>query len=95
MNDFIIDDDLRFKDGDLAIEYADQQNLEYILLTQKGSFKEYPILGVGLFNYINSPDVTSRLRLENEIDKQLVYDDFFIKTLDVNDLNNIQIDGNY
>jgi len=95
MNDHIIDDDLLIANGDFAINYADQQNIEHILLSRKGSFKEFPILGVGISQYINSPDVTSRLRLENEIDKQLLYDNFYVKTLDVNNLQNIKIDGNY
>lgn len=95
MNDFIIEDDLEIENGDFRIDEASQQNLTHILLSQKGSFKEYPILGVGLTRYINSPDSTARLRLENEIDKQLIYDNFNVKTLDVNDLKNIKIDGNY
>ena len=95
MNDFIIEDDLEIMNGDFRIDEASQQNLTHILLSQKGSFKEYPILGVGLTRYINSPDSTARLRLENEIDKQLIYDNFNVRTLDVNDLKNIKIDGNY
>lgn len=103
MKDFIIDEDLliiegEYEDdpkGDFAIREADQQNIEHLLLSQKGSYKEFPILGVGIKKYINSPDATSRLRLENEIDKQLSYDKFYVKTLDVNDLQNIKIDGNY
>ncbi|WP_299212742.1 hypothetical protein [uncultured Dokdonia sp.] len=95
MNDFIIEDDLEIKNGDFRIDEASQQNLTHILLSQKGSFKEYPILGVGLTRYLNSPDSTARLRLENEIDKQLIYDNFNVRALDVNDLKNIKIDGNY
>lgn len=95
MNDFIIEDDLEIENGDFRIDEASQQNLTHILLSQKGSFKEYPILGVGLTRYLNSPDSTARLRLENEIDKQLIYDNFNVRTLDVNDLKNIKIDGNY
>lgn len=95
MEDYIIEDDLLIIDGDFAVNSADQQNIEYLLLTQKGSYKEFPILGVGIKKYLNSPDATSRLRLENEIDKQLAYDNFYVKTLDVNDLKNIKIDGNY
>ncbi|PIF30745.1 hypothetical protein CLU81_1192 [Flavobacterium sp. 9] len=100
MKDFIVDEDLLITgddsgNGDFAIKEADQQNIEHLLLSQKGSYKEFPILGVGIKKYINSPDATSRLRLENEIDKQLSYDKFYVKTLDVNDLQNIKIDGNY
>ena len=95
MNDFIIEDDLEIENGDFRVDEASQQNLTHILLSQKGSFKEYPVLGVGLTRYLNSPDSTARLRLENEIDKQLIYDNFNVRTLDVNDLKNIKIDGSY
>ena len=40
MNDHIIDDDLLIANGDFAINYADQQNIEHILLSRKGSYKE-------------------------------------------------------
>ena len=95
MDDFVIEEDIEIKDGDFRVAEASQQNLTHILLSQKGSYKEYPILGVGLSRYINSPDSTARLRLENEIDKQLIFDNFNVTTLDVNDLKNIRIDGNY
>ena len=95
MDDFVIEEDIEIKDGDFRVDEASQQNLTHILLSQKGSYKEFPILGVGLSRYLNSPDSTARLRLENEIDKQLIFDNFNVTTLDVNDLKNIRIDGNY
>ena len=97
MNDFKLNDDmdLEIKDGDFMTGDTDQQNIELILLSHKGSFKEYPILGVGITDYLKSPEIMSRLRLENEISNQLEYDNFFIKDVDVNDLENIHIDGNY
>ncbi len=97
MRDFKLDKnmDLEIKDGDFVIGDTDQQNIELILLSHKGSFKEFPILGVGITDYIRSPEIISRLRLENEINNQLEYDNFFVKDLDVNDLQNIHIDGNY
>lgn len=95
MNDFIINTDLEIANGDFVFDHVDQQNIEILLLNQKGNYKEFPVLGVGITQYLKSPDTTSRLRLENEIDKQLSYDNFQVKTLDINNLNNIQIDGNY
>ncbi|CAL2093317.1 hypothetical protein [Tenacibaculum sp. 190524A05c] len=97
MEDFKLDDnkDLSFNKGDLNIDNTDQQNIELILLSHKGSFKEFPILGVGITDYLKSPEIISRLRLENEISNQLEYDNFEIKEVDVNNLENIVIDGNY
>ncbi len=97
MKDFKLDKnkDLEFENGDFTIENTDQQNIELILLSHKGSFKEYPILGVGITDYLKSPEIISRLRLENEISNQLEYDNFRIKEVDVNNLENIHIDGDY
>ena len=97
MDDFKLNKnmDLEIKDGDFVTGDTDQQNIELILLSHKGSFKEYPILGVGITDYLKSPEIMSRLRLENEISNQLEYDNFFTKAIDVNDLENIHIDGNY
>ncbi len=97
MEDFKLDDnkDLTFGVDDFNIDNTDQQNIELILLSHKGSFKEFPILGVGITDYLKSPEIISRLRLENEISNQLEYDNFEIKEVDVNNLENIIIDGNY
>ncbi len=97
MKDFKLNEnkDLAFTNGDFAVDNTDQQNIELILLSHKGSFKEYPILGVGITDYLKSPEIISRLRLENEISNQLEYDNFRIKEVDVNNLENIHIDGDY
>lgn len=97
MEDFKLDEnkDLLFENDDFLIDNTDQQNIELLLLSHKGSFKEYPILGVGISDYLKSPEIISRLRLENEISNQLEYDNFNIKEVDVNNLENIHIDGNY
>lgn len=97
MQDFKLNNnrDLDIKNGDFVTGDTDQQNIELLLLSHKGAFKEHPIVGVGITDYLKSPEIISRLRLENEISNQLEFDNFFIKDLDVNDLENIHIDGNY
>lgn len=97
MNDFKLnnDTDLEIRNGDFVIGDTDQQNIELILLSHKGAFKEHPILGVGITDYLKSPEIISRLRLENEINNQLEFDNFNIRDIDVNNLQNIHIDGTY
>jgi len=95
MKDFIIDEDLEFKNGDLHIAESSQQNIGHMLVSQKGSYKEYPLLGVGIENYLKGNSTINRLRLEAEIEKQLLYDNFNVKIIDVSDIQNITIDGNY
>ncbi|CAM1361533.1 conserved hypothetical protein [Tenacibaculum litopenaei] len=95
MIDFRIDQDLLFYQGDLYLAEASQQNIEHLLLAQKGSYKEYPLLGVGIENYLRGNSAINKLRLEAEIEKQLEFDNFKVRLIDVTNLNAIQIDGNY
>lgn len=62
-------------DGDLVIGQSDEHHVEAILLAQKGDYKQHPLVGVGLANYINSPlSGVDRLRLEREVRLQLEAD---------------------
>ena len=42
--------------GDFNIKDCDYQNVHAIFYTQKGQFYQWPTLGVGIVNFINSPD---------------------------------------
>jgi len=95
MNDFNIEDDLLIGQGDFVIKDASQQNIANILRTHKGSFKEFPILGIGLESYLNGNIKINKLLLEAELEKQLAYDNFDLKILNINNFENIEIDGNY
>ncbi len=46
--------DLYIENGLLSIGNTREQNAQLILSAEKGEFKEYPTLGVGLHKYINS-----------------------------------------
>jgi len=50
MNDILLDrnGDLNFKNGDLEIGYSDNQHQEHILIANKGEYREFPELGVGI-----------------------------------------------
>lgn len=95
MNDFMLEDDLQFENGDLKMGEASQQNIGHILVAQKGAYKEHPLLGIGIENFIKGNTAINRLRLEAEIEKQLTHDNFNVKIIDASNLENINIDGNY
>jgi len=95
MEDFTIGDDLQFENGDFKISESSQQNIEHIMLSHKGAYKEHPLLGVGIVDYLKGNTTINRLRLEAEIEKQLKHDDFNVKIIDVSNIENITIDGNY
>jgi hypothetical protein len=50
----IMNDDLVFVDGDIAIAYSDEQHIQDTVCAAPGSWKEFPSDGVGLFKYLNS-----------------------------------------
>lgn len=80
MNDFLIDSDgdLLLQDGDLVIGYSDDQQKDILLVTDKGSFKENPQVGVGLQSFLENEDSADLLA---EIRKQFTADGMVIDSL--------------
>jgi hypothetical protein len=68
------DGDLFISSGDLAIFESDSQSIVDIITSNKGDWKEYPLCGVGIDNYINSN--SSQQFLTNDIKTQLTNDGF-------------------
>jgi hypothetical protein len=74
--DIILEDnDLKIINGDFIIDNSDEQNIENILVSFKGDWKQWPLIGVGIIKYIHSPQTYSIKRtIEKEIMLQLKYD---------------------
>ncbi len=69
------DGDLIWQDGDLVIGDSSEQNIENILAAQKGEFRQSPLVGVGILNYLSSSmTFITRRKLEREISMQLAAD---------------------
>lgn len=73
MNDVLLgeDYDLQIADGDLVVGLSDNQHQACLLLAEKGSFKQFPTMGVGLTNFLkdDSPaDLLREVRLEFSTD---------------------------
>lgn len=87
------DGDLFISSGDLAIFESDSQSIVDIITSNNGDWKEYPLCGVGIDNYINSN--SSQQFLTNSIKTQLTNDGF--TNIDViyddNNLLNFTIDA--
>jgi len=79
--DILITDsgDLEFKNGDFAIGEADQQSVVLIVNSSIGSWKQFPLVGVGIIQYVGSSDQAAVIR--REINLQLERDGF--KDVDV------------
>lgn len=86
-----VDDD--FKSGDPENEY-----IERIIVSSPGHWKEFPVVGVGIYNYLQgtqSPQVLQReiqVQLKNDIFQKPQIDVRQFPTIHINKVT-IQVDG--
>jgi hypothetical protein len=73
--DIILDNnfDLMISNGDFYISNSDQQNIELILLSYPGQWKQFPLLGAAIQGDINGP---FNDQMKNRIKKQLISDGY-------------------
>ena len=84
--------ELIIQEGDFVIESSEDQHIEAILRSEKGHWKESPMMGVGIVSEVN---LTGRIEnLEREIMLQLKVDDWQNVSLDLSDIQNIVIEAN-
>lgn len=88
------DGDLTFANGDFVVGESDEQHIQHILVAEKGDFREYPIVGVGLIRYLNSPnDSSTKTDLQLRIKKQLENDGYSVTDIAILDALNIDINA--
>lgn len=94
MIDILLDNDgdLDFTNGDLNSGFSDNQHQEHILLSNKGEFKEFPEIGVGIEGMLDDDDFTGFLI---DIKKNLEYDGMKINNVKIDESGNLNIDGYY
>ena len=80
-NDIIIEPDMKIVDGDVAIEKADDRNIQYITYADSGQFRKAPILGVSIVNFTNAPTQDGR-NIRKKIRQELEKDGYNLKQLD-------------
>lgn len=73
--------DLNISSGDFEIGQSNDQTVEHILLCAPGDLLEFPLLGVQIRKYLNSP--MDPLKIQSEIRKNLIADRYNVKTLKV------------
>jgi hypothetical protein len=91
-HDIILNDqgDLLIKDGDFVVGESDQQHVELLLSATKGSFLQYPTIGVGLANYVNKQDV-DMAELRRAIEVNLKADGYKVNKL-ITEAGNFNVD---
>jgi hypothetical protein len=62
-NDILIND-LGFiiENGDFKASLCDNQNIQTLITSQQGEFKEYPLFGIGIDSFVNGSGVEQELR---------------------------------
>jgi hypothetical protein len=99
--DFELDDDfdLEIENGDFVIDETGDLDIELLLMTAPGNWKQNPLTGFGINNVINGPlSVAQAREYERQIMLQLIADGFQVQTLDVivgdnNQLQDINIEA--
>lgn len=68
----LLDNDLSFVNGDFDIQESDQQSIELIIDSWVGHWKQFPLCGVGIDNFVKSSG--QQLALKRTISVQLEAD---------------------
>lgn len=91
VKDILLDDsnDLIIQNGDFKVEESDQQHIQLIIESWIGSWKQFPLVGVGITNYKNSAGQS--IALKRSIAVQLEADgynkpDIFVNPGDIMDI---------
>lgn len=70
----LLDGDLHIVNGDFDVQESDSQHIELIIDSWIGSWKQYPLCGIGIDNYVKSSGQS--LALKRSISVQLEADGF-------------------
>lgn len=95
--DFVLTDSIKIRmpndTREVIVNECDQQHISSILRCHKGSNRFFPLTGVGIRDYINSPPtLTVKNSLYKRIKAQLEFDVFTVLSLNIDNLNDIRIE---
>lgn len=75
------DFDLEIINGDLAVLESDAQHIDHIITADKGHFRQFPLVGVGIEKFLNHS--TTEQEIRQAIKLQLEADGFMVGTIKV------------
>lgn len=80
MEDILLDQDfdLLIQNGDLAIGPSSEQHQQLLLLSNKGDWRQFPMVGVGVREYLKDEDENSMV---GEIKEQFEMDGMEVKDI--------------
>ena len=85
----ISENDYLFANGDFSIVDSDSQHIEDLIFENIGAYKQFPLAGTGIINYLNSSD--ANLKLKKEIQTQLVTDGYRVDAIIINSLESLDL----
>jgi len=93
--DILLDEnfDIKVENGDFVVGDATLQNQQLILISQKGEFKENPLVGVGIRNYLLD-DATIH-EMHQDIQKQFAADGMNVAEISGETWNTTIINAEY
>jgi len=95
IQDILLDEnfDVIAENGDFKMGDATLQNQQLLLLTGKGEWKQSPVVGIGLAEYLLDDAPVDELH--QEIQKQFSLDGMKVKKIEGNTWQNTIIDAEY
>jgi hypothetical protein len=89
----MIENEYNFTGGDFNIGFSDSQHIQDLIFENKGAYKQFPLVGVGIMNYLNSSGAV--LLLKRDIEIQLSNDGYLINEIKFiqNEISNFTIDA--
>lgn len=93
MTDFLLNDDgdIRFENGDFVIRDSEAQDVELLITSSKGAWKEHPLTGVGIAQLIKTR--ATEVRIKRDINEQFMLDGFINIDIDI-DYPDVHVDAN-
>lgn len=92
LKDIKADGDLVVKNNDLFLGNSDMQHKQDLLITEKGSIKQYPDAGVGAQTFLEAENVPGFLR---EVSLQFTADGMKVQNLQINDQGILNVAAKY
>lgn len=94
MNDFLVTENgaLKIENGDLVVGDATLQHQKDLLIAQKGEFKEFPEIGVGIANTLGDENPQQLL---SQIRRNFQYDGMTVNQIQLTANGKLSIDAQY
>ncbi|MDP3679778.1 MAG: oxidase [Flavobacterium sp.] len=93
MTDFLLadDGDMTIANGDFLIGDSEAQDVELLITSSKGAWKEHPLIGVGIAQLVKTR--ATEVRIKRDINEQLMLDGFINIDIDI-DYPDVHVDAN-